>query len=43
MQRIRDLLLRAESRRRERQRVIADAGRHIGIAAASLATCSTPS
>jgi predicted NBD/HSP70 family sugar kinase len=42
MQRIRDLLLRAESGDASARRVIADAGRHIGIAAASLANLFDP-
>ncbi len=42
MQRIRDLLLRAESGDASAKRVIADAGRHIGIAAASLANLFDP-
>ena len=42
MQRIRDLLLRAESGDASARRVIADAGRHIGIAAASLCNLFDP-
>jgi predicted NBD/HSP70 family sugar kinase len=42
MQRIRDLLLRAESGEPSARRVIADAGRHIGIAAASLSNLFDP-
>lgn len=42
MQRIRDLLLRAEGGDASARRVIADAGRHIGIAAASLANLFDP-
>ena len=42
MQRIRDLLLRAEAGDASAKRVIADAGRHIGIAAASLANLFDP-
>ena len=42
MQRIRDLLVRAESGDASARRVIADAGRHIGIAAASLCNLFDP-
>lgn len=42
MQRIRDLLVRAESGDASARRVIADAGRHIGIAAASLCNLLDP-
>ena len=42
MQRVRDLLLRAESGDASAKRVIADAGRHIGIAAASLCNLFDP-
>ncbi|MEP6480952.1 MAG: ROK family transcriptional regulator [Rhodoglobus sp.] len=42
MQRIRDLLLRAEAGDPSASRVIADAGRHIGIAAASLCNIIDP-
>jgi predicted NBD/HSP70 family sugar kinase len=42
MQRIRDLLLRAEAGDASAKRVIADAGRHIGIATASLANLFDP-
>ena len=42
MQRIRDLLLRAEAGDPSASRVIADAGRHIGIAAASLCNLIDP-
>ena len=42
MQRIRDLLLRAEAGDASARRVIADAGRHIGIAAASLCNLFDP-
>lgn len=42
MQRIRDLLLRAEGGDASARRVIADAGRHIGIAAASLCNLFDP-
>lgn len=42
MQRIRDLLLRAESGDASARRVIADAGRHIGVAAASLSNLLDP-
>ncbi len=42
MQRVRDLLLRAESGDASARRVIADAGRHIGIAAASLTNLIDP-
>ncbi|MGV8886407.1 MAG: ROK family transcriptional regulator [Microbacteriaceae bacterium] len=42
MQRIRDLLLRADGGDASAKRVIADAGRHIGIAAASLCNLFDP-
>ena len=42
MQRVRDLLLRAENGDASARRVIADAGRHIGIAAASLCNLFDP-
>jgi predicted NBD/HSP70 family sugar kinase len=42
MQRLRDLLTRAESGDASSRRVIADAGRHIGIAAASLCNLVDP-
>jgi len=42
MQRVRDLLLRAEAGDASSKRVIADAGRHIGIAAASLCNLFDP-
>lgn len=42
MQRIRDLLVRADSGDASARRVIADAGRHIGIAAASLCNLFDP-
>ena len=42
MQRLRDLLVRAESGDASARRVIADAGRHIGIAAASLCNLFDP-
>lgn len=42
MQRIRDLLLRADAGEASAKRVIADAGRHIGIAAASLCNLFDP-
>jgi predicted NBD/HSP70 family sugar kinase len=42
MQRIRDLLVRAEAGDASARRVIADAGRHIGIAAASLCNLFDP-
>jgi predicted NBD/HSP70 family sugar kinase len=42
MQRIRDLILRAENGDASARRVIADAGRHIGIAAASLSNLLDP-
>ncbi len=42
MQRVRDLLLRAEAGEASARRVIADAGRHIGIAAASLCNLFDP-
>ena len=42
MQRIRDLLLRAESGDASARRVIADAGRHLGVAAASLSNLFDP-
>jgi predicted NBD/HSP70 family sugar kinase len=42
MQRIRDLLVRAEGGDASARRVIADAGRHIGIAAASLCNLFDP-
>jgi predicted NBD/HSP70 family sugar kinase len=42
MQRIRDLLLRAEAGDASAKRVIADAGRHIGVAAASLCNLIDP-
>lgn len=42
VQRIRDLLLRAEAGDASSRRVIADAGRHIGIAAASLSNLFDP-
>ncbi|WP_347877940.1 ROK family protein [Salinibacterium sp. ZJ454] len=42
MQRLQDLLQRAESGDASSQRVIADAGRHIGIAAASLSNLFDP-
>jgi predicted NBD/HSP70 family sugar kinase len=42
MQRVRDLLLRAESGDASARRVIADAGRHIGVAAASLCNLIDP-
>lgn len=42
IQRLRDLLLRAESGDASSRRVIADAGRHIGIAAASLSNLFDP-
>lgn len=42
MQRIRDLLVRADSGDASARRVIADAGRHIGIAAASLSNLFDP-
>ncbi len=42
MQRIRDLLVRAESGEPSARRAIADAGRHIGIAAASLCNLFDP-
>ena len=42
MQRLRDLLVRADSGDASARRVIADAGRHIGIAAASLCNLFDP-
>ncbi len=42
MQRVRDLLLRAEGGDASARRVIADAGRHIGVAAASLCNLIDP-
>lgn len=42
MQRLRDLLLRADNGDASAKRVIADAGRHIGIAAASLCNLFDP-
>ncbi|MDO7880976.1 ROK family transcriptional regulator [Salinibacterium soli] len=42
IQRLRDLLLRAESGDASSRRVIADAGRHVGIAAASLSNLFDP-
>jgi predicted NBD/HSP70 family sugar kinase len=42
MQRLRDLLVRAEGRDASARRVIADAGRHIGVAAASLCNLFDP-
>jgi predicted NBD/HSP70 family sugar kinase len=42
VQRIRDLLLRAEAGDASSRRVIADAGRHIGIAVASLSNLFDP-
>jgi predicted NBD/HSP70 family sugar kinase len=42
MQRLRDLLLRAENGDASAKRVIADAGRHIGVAAASLCNLFDP-
>ena len=42
MQRVRDLLLRAEAGDASARRVIADAGRHIGTAAASLSNLFDP-
>ena len=42
MQRVRDLIVRAEGGDASARRVIADAGRHIGIAAASLCNLFDP-
>lgn len=42
MQRLRDLILRAEQGNAAARRVIADAGRHIGVAAASLCNLFDP-